>query len=259
MEAGKTFSLSAGEIEKCPPLFRWAGGKRRLLSQILPLLPPKYNHYYEPFCGGAALFFELRPASATLCDKNEELINCYQQVKERPEEVIAAFQKLKRNETTYYEVRERVPQNPIARAARLIYLMALSFNGIYRVNSKGKFNVPCGSKTAKAYDIERIRKVSKALVGVELVNGDFETAVTKAGDGDLVYFDPPYVVDYLRYNAALLSYNFRFIADFVGSFPFFSTNRILWLNTDKYQWHGRDAATVANDVVKLPFVITRTG
>jgi len=192
-------------------LFRWAGGKRRLLKQILPLLPKKYSHYYEPFCGGAALFFELRPGNATLGDKNGELINCYQQVKENPEAVITELQNLKNTKTDYYEIRKTVPKTPVARAARLIYLMGLSFNGIYRVNSDGKFNVPYGGKSKKKFDFERIRNVSKALVTTELVSGDFEKTVAEAEKGDLVYFDPPYTVahgnnGFIQYNEKILSW-----------------------------------------------------
>ena len=201
----------AAKPEKCQPLFRWAGGKRRLVSQILPFLPLKYNHYYEPFCGGAALFFELRPTDATLGDKNEELINCYQQVKEHPEEVVTALHKLKNTKTDYYEIRGYIPKSDVGRAARLIYLMALSFNGIYRVNSDGKFNVPYGSKNKRKFDFERIRNVSKALANVELVHGDFETTVERARKGDLVYFDPPYTVahgnnGFIQYNEKIFSW-----------------------------------------------------
>jgi len=161
MPAASPVQGAAPAVEKCPPLFRWAGGKRRLLSQIVPLLPKSYNRYYEPFCGGAAMFFSLRPVDAILSDKNEELINCYRQVKTDPEQVILALQKLANTESEYYEIREAIPKSLPARAARLIYLMALSFNGIYRVNSEGKFNVPYGSKRKKTFDFDRIRNVSK--------------------------------------------------------------------------------------------------
>ena len=202
--------LSAA-LEKCPPLFRWAGGKRRLLGQILPLLPKNYNRYYEVFAGGAALFFELRPIDTLLADKNEDLINCYRQVKEHPEEVIEALHKLKNTKTDYYEIRSSIPRSLIGRAARLVYLMTLSFNGIYRVNSGGEFNVPYGSKIKKKFDFERIRKVSKALAKVELVCGDFEDAVSEAKAGDLIYFDPPYTVahgnnGFIQYNERIFSW-----------------------------------------------------
>jgi len=201
----------AAKTEKCPPLFRWAGGKRRLISQILPVVPKSFNHYYEPFSGGAALFFKLQPANATLGDKNEELINCYQQVKSSPEEVIEALGKLKNTKTEYYKIRAALPKNRIDRAARLIYLMELSFNGIYRVNSDGGFNVPYGSKKNKEFDFDKIRKVSKAFATTEFVCGDFGTTVKNAKEGDLVYFDPPYTVahgnnGFVQYNERIFSW-----------------------------------------------------
>ncbi len=198
--------------EKCPPLFRWAGGKRRLLTQILPLVPKNYGCYFEPLCGGAALFFELRPAIATLADKNAELINCYRQVKNHPEEVIAALQKLTNTKDDYYKVRENIPGRKIDRAARFFYLMSLSFNGIYRVNSDGKFNVPYGGNPQKGFDIERIRAVSKALANTKLICSDFAAAVKDAKKGDFVYFDPPYTVahgnnGFIQYNEKMFSWS----------------------------------------------------
>jgi DNA adenine methylase len=204
--------LVTTSAEKCPPLFRWAGGKRRLLSQILPLVPKTFNRYYEPFCGGAALFFNLQPPNAILGDKNEELINCYRQVKNSPEEVIIALGKLKNSEEDYYLIRNVVPTGRIERAARLIYLMELSFNGIYRVNSKGEFNVPYSHKTKRKFDFERIRKVSRSLAGVKLACGGFEETVADAKPGDLIYFDPPYTVahgnnGFVQYNERIFSWS----------------------------------------------------
>lgn len=192
------------------PLFRWAGGKRRLLRQIIPLIP-RFNHYYEPFCGGAALFFSLRPPRATLGDKNEELINCYIQVRNQPEEVIASLQCLQNSEAEYYRIREISLENKIDRAARFIYLMELSFNGLYRVNSDGKFNVPYGQKPEKKIDFEKIRKVSQAFENVDFVCRDFQTTVADAKFGDLVYFDPPYTVShgnngFVQYNENIFSW-----------------------------------------------------
>jgi DNA adenine methylase len=199
------------KVESCSPLFRWAGGKRRLIEQIRPLLPAKFNRYYEPFCGGAAVFFALRPEVALLADRNAELINCYRQVKERPERVIAACQKLKNTKTEFYRVRASLPHDPVGAAARLIYLMNYSFNGIYRVNSRGKFNVPYGGKKKREFDVERIRRVSKAFAKVEFVHDDFEKAAAGAKSGDLVYFDPPYTVahgnnGFIQYNEKIFSW-----------------------------------------------------
>ena len=210
---GKAPANSSGTSSvKGEPLFRWAGGKRRLLGQILPQLPKTYNHFYEPFCGGAALFFKLRPKNATLGDKNGELINCYRQVKNHVEDVIFGLQQLRNSKKDYYEIRGYVPEDRLSRAVRFIYLMELSFNGIYRVNKSGEFNVPYGSKTKKCFDMEKIREVSKAFAGVEIVDKDFEETVENAKQGDLVYFDPPYTVahgnnGFVQYNEKILSWD----------------------------------------------------
>jgi DNA adenine methylase len=135
-----------GHEIKGAPLLRWAGGKRSLLKSILPLLPNTFNRYYEPFLGGGALFFALQPKTSILSDSNADLINSYIQVRDRPDEVIASPKKLKNTEQDYYKIREREPADDVAKAARLIYLSALSFNGFYRLNAKGKFNVPYGHR-----------------------------------------------------------------------------------------------------------------
>lgn len=157
------------------------------------------------------MFFALRPTQAVLADRNEELLNCYKQVRDDPECVIAAFQKLKKNETEFYRIRKSVPKDRAAAAARFIYLMNYSFNGIYRVNSSGEFNVPYGGKKKKSFDVERIRNVSKAFAKVEFVHDDFEKAAEGAKRGDLVYFDPPYTVahgnnGFVQYNEKIFSW-----------------------------------------------------
>lgn len=158
------------------------------------------------------MFFELRPKKATLSDKNEELINCYKQVKSNAEAVISSLQNLKNTKADYYEVRKTIPETPAGRAARLIYLMGLSFNGIYRVNADGGFNVPYGKKRGKKFDYEHIRNVSKAFVDTEFVHSDFVTAVDGAKQGDLIYFDPPYTVahgnnGFVQYNEKIFSWS----------------------------------------------------
>src|SRR5258708_11569520 len=128
-------------VESCevkfPPLLKWPGGKRYLLKEILPLVPKRFNKYFEPFFGGGALFFALQPKRAYLSDKNAELIHAYLQVRDNPENVIRELRKLRNSERDYYNIRARVPSSESARAARLIYLITLAFNGIYRVNLKG--------------------------------------------------------------------------------------------------------------------------
>src|SRR5690242_14865172 len=131
---------------KSPPLLKWPGGKRSLVKRILPLIPPRFNRYFEPFFGGGALFFALQPAKARLSDNNADLMHAYLQVRDRPEAVIRELRKLRNSREDYYRIRASRPAVDAARAARFIYLITLAFNGIYRVNLHGEFNVPYGYK-----------------------------------------------------------------------------------------------------------------
>src|SRR5205809_2690459 len=128
------------------PLLKWPGGKRKIAQAILPLIPGEYRRYYEPFFGGGALFFSLRPKGAILSDKNIELISLYKQIRDNPEGVIRSLRRLRNTEESYYAVRGSNPRTEAAKAARLIYLCTLAFNGIHRVNLRGEFNVPYGNK-----------------------------------------------------------------------------------------------------------------
>lgn len=195
------------------PLLKWPGGKRRLLKYIIPLLPEGYKRYYEPFVGGGALFFRLLPNCATISDTNSDLIDCYIQVRDKPLEVIDALRKMRNSESDYYKIRKSVPKSNTAKAARIIYLTTLSFNGIYRQNLNGKFNVPYGYKThITLYNPDAILAASKALTNTELICADFASAVGKAEKGDLVYLDPPYTVahnnnGFVKYNANIFSWD----------------------------------------------------
>lgn len=180
------------------PLLKWAGGKRQLLAPIFKRLPAKIETYYEPFVGGGAVFFALaadgRFRRAVLSDQNEELITTYRAVKDDVESVIAVLREMPHSEEHYYETRLWNPRLPERRAARMIYLNRTGYNGLYRVNSSGKFNVPFGRYVRpNICDEERLRAVSLALQGVTLEVSDFEATVKKAKVGDAVYFDPPYV------------------------------------------------------------------
>jgi DNA adenine methylase len=195
-----------------PPLMKWPGGKRALIKHLLPLVPTSRGRYYEPFFGGGALFFALGPRPATLGDTNAALIACYEQVRDKPERVLRFLETHPNAEDEYYRVRARTPDDLSECAARMIYLATLSFNGIYRLNRHGEFNVPYGRKThLQVCDPSRISAASAALQGVTLVAGDFEAVVGEAGLGDFVYFDPPYTVahgnnGFLKYNAAIFSW-----------------------------------------------------
>jgi DNA adenine methylase len=192
------------------PLLKWTGGKRWLIPTVRRLVLNSCGTYFEPFVGGAAIFFNLQPTKAVLSDKNEELINCYIQVRDNPDKVVSELSKLRNTEEQYYAVRASRPKSEARRAARLIFLTNLSFNGIYRVNMKSEFNVPYGRRThLPPYEPEKIYNASDALSTTRLLHADFEKATSTAVSGDLIYFDPPYTVvhgnnGFLRYNEKIL-------------------------------------------------------
>lgn len=195
----------------CEPLVKWAGGKRLLLKHIVPLISD-FGSYFEPFLGGGALFFAITPKVSILGDKNAELVNAYVQVRDNCDAVIDALSRLQNTEQDYYTVRQRIPTSKILRAARFLYLTRLSFNGIYRVNLRGEFNVPYGRKTHLDTCVpSEIQRCSKALANSEIRHADFESTVSAAKRGDLIYLDPPYTVahgnnGFIKYNARIFSW-----------------------------------------------------
>jgi len=196
----------------CEPLLKWAGGKRGLLPRILRCIPVTEGRYFEPFLGGGALFFSRQPKVALLSDSNPELINAYVQVRDNLGAVIRHLRGLPNTEADYYRIRASSPRSPAGRAARLIYLCTLSFNGIYRQNLLGEFNVPYGNKThVSPCDLQKLRKINGALLGRRIEALDFGRAVRCARAGDVVYFDPPYTVahgnnGFVKYNAKIFSW-----------------------------------------------------
>ena len=189
---------SHAPVEGARPFLKWAGGKRRLLAQYAEHfpLPSNIGRYYEPFIGSAAVFFYLQPADAWLADVNRNLVEVYQVVQQNVEALIQCLKKHVNERDYYYRVRNQDPAqlNAAQRAARLIFLNRTCYNGLYRENQKGQFNVPFGRyDNPTICDEGRLRLASRALRGVELTVGDFEDVVDPAGTGDFVYFDPPYV------------------------------------------------------------------
>jgi len=181
------------------PFVKWAGGKRQLIEQLVQHLPEEFNNYYEPFLGGGALFFKLsllgKIKHAYLNDVSAPLIHAYKTIKEKPTELIVELSsgKYKNNKETFLQIRSELPTNPVQATARFIYLNKTAFNGLYRVNSSGGFNVPFGKyNNPKVLDEENILAVSGALQRDELTCVDFEMATASAKKGDLIYFDPPY-------------------------------------------------------------------
>ncbi len=185
------------------PFLKWAGGKRQLLPALKTLMPARYGTYYEPFLGGGALFLDLQRPRAVVNDSNPELINCYQAVRDHVETLISALadHRAHHAEDYYYEVRDWdraadfVGRPSVERAARIIFLNKTCYNGLFRVNSQGQFNVPYGRyKNPNIVDEGVLRAVSKYLntANIELRHTDFEVAVADAKPGDFIYFDPPY-------------------------------------------------------------------
>ncbi len=184
------------EQEKVSPFVKWVGGKREILPALLPHMPSSFGRYYEPFVGGGALFFHFAPRRAVLGDSNKRLIRAYRGVKNDVERVIELLIGYPYTKTFYLELRARdVDAGTDAEvAAWLIYLNKTGYNGLYRVNSRDIFNVPFGNhQKPNVCDEPTLRACARALAGTTLKHADFEAVTSSAGEGDLVYFDPPYV------------------------------------------------------------------
>ncbi|MDZ4769684.1 MAG: DNA adenine methylase [Chloroflexota bacterium] len=179
------------------PVLKWAGGKAALIPQFLPHLPSPdhYARYIEPFIGGAALFFYLQPENALLFDLNPHLVELYVTVRDHVDDLIVALKKHHNDHDYFYEVRAQQTEalTPIERAARFIFLNRTCYNGLYRVNRQGKFNVPFGKyKNPTLCDEPGLRAASAALRNASIETADFERLIDVAQRGDFIYFDPPY-------------------------------------------------------------------
>jgi DNA adenine methylase len=178
------------------PFIKWAGGKRQLLTAILRKVPRTYGAYHEPFLGGGAVFFALSPIKAFLSDSNERLVRCYKGIKSHLPEVVSLLKGYKKDRSVFMKMRDQDidAESDAAVAAWFIFLNKLGFNGLYRVNSKNRFNVPFGdNKNAQIFDEDNLVACSRALANAEVEHEDFSKVLDRARSGDLVYFDPPYV------------------------------------------------------------------
>lgn len=196
------------------PFLKWAGGKRWLTSLKEPLFPDRFSRYIEPFLGGGAVFFHMNPSAAILSDINQEIIDLYHTIRDNPESMQIKLQEHqdKHSRQYYYEIRENVPDDTISRAARTIYLNRTCWNGLYRVNLKGKFNVPIGTKNKIFYNNDEFVNYSKTLSGVEIRCSDFEETLSEATHNDFVFIDPPYTVKhnnngFVKYNESIFSWS----------------------------------------------------
>jgi DNA adenine methylase (dam) len=188
--------------KEAQPFLKWAGGKSQLLSQFDEHFPTSIDRYIEPFLGGGAVFFHLKARfpkmRALLRDNNQELINCYKVVRDEPDALMRRLDDhltrfLEDRKAYYYSIRRQDLKNPVARAARMIFLNKTCFNGLWRVNASGQFNVPMGSfNSIRLYDRANILAASSALQEVDLKAQDFRKTLGQATKGDFVYIDPPY-------------------------------------------------------------------
>ena len=183
--------------DRVKPILKWAGGKSQMLDVLLPKVPAHYGKYIEPFFGGGALFFALRPENAVIADSNPELVNLYTQVRDHVVEVIAILTGYKNEQEQFLKVRslDWTKLSPVEAAARTIYLNKTCFNGLYRVNRKGQFNTPFGKyKNPKICDTQALREASKALQNATIVCGDYAAVLAEyAEPDDFVFLDPPYI------------------------------------------------------------------
>lgn len=177
------------------PVLRWAGSKLKLVDKLEELSPAKFNKYYEPFFGSGCLYFRLSPRSAVLSDLNKSLIEFYTEMRKAPESLIRSSRQLERSPENYYKIRAkyRTEREPFRRAAYFYFLNRFCFNGIYRTNSRGEFNVPYGSRFGGFPSIKKFKGCSEKLKKSTIRCADFATSLTSANDGDFVYLDPPYV------------------------------------------------------------------
>lgn len=189
------------------PVIKWAGGKRQLLCELKKGMPNDIGRYVEPFFGSGALFFDLLPERAIINDNNSELVNLYLQIRENPQKLMKALDKLQKGfpteetsqDTYYYNQRERFNRKinkedlTVSDAALMIFLNKTCYNGLFRVNASGKFNTPYGKrKTLNLYNKDNILECSEALKNVKILQGDFEEACKGLKKKDFVYFDSPY-------------------------------------------------------------------
>lgn len=208
-------SFNARLLPDMDPFLKWAGGKRWLTGKNNSILPKKddFNRYIEPFLGGGSVFFHLKPEKGFLSDLNPDLINSYSVIKEQWEDLYAILTEYQEYHSSafYYEIRSSKPESDIQKAARFIYLNRTCWNGLYRVNKKGEFNVPIGTKTKIILQEDDFEKLSSVLKHMEIQACDFELTMNKADSGDFIFVDPPYTVKhnlngFVKYNESIFSW-----------------------------------------------------
>lgn len=195
------------------PFLKWPGGKQWLVRHNFDIFPGRFNNYYEPFLGGGAVFFALQPPKAVLSDINTELINLYACMRDYPQELKGIMEEHQRqhNKQYYYNIRGCEYATNLEKAGRFLYLNRTCFNGMFRVNRQGQFNVPIGTKNNCIYDLDMFEKYSELLKRADIINSDFVNVIENAKEGDLVFADPPYAVQkkqngFIKYNDHLFTW-----------------------------------------------------
>jgi DNA adenine methylase len=205
--------MDAQETRAVAPLVKWAGGKRWAVPRLLDTFPKAFNRYYEPFFGSGAAFFAIKPSRAVISDANEELMTTYRAIKDSWQHVWQHLEDHARRHSSqyYYDVRAKRPKGKVQIAARFLYLNRTCWNGLYRVNRRGIFNVPKGSKETVLLSTDAPSEVANALKRATILTGDFEKIIDTARAHDLVYADPPYSVNhnkngFLKYNESIFTW-----------------------------------------------------
>ncbi len=197
------------------PFLKWAGGKRWLITRPVSILPDKveFNRYFEPFIGGGAVFFHMQPRDGCISDLNPDLINTYIMMRDQWAELTDILSNYHKQhcEEFYYKIRSSRPNTSLKKAARFIYLNRTCWNGLYRVNKKGEFNVPIGTKTKVLLEEDNFQEISLLLKGMDIEACDFQPTIDRADIGDFVFVDPPYTVKhnlngFVKYNENIFSW-----------------------------------------------------
>lgn len=195
------------------PFLKWVGGKRWLANSNQLPLPRSFDRYIEPFLGGGAIFFHLEPTCAILSDINAELIHLYTVLRDSPQELMELMREHHKahSKDYYYNIRSHIPEGRLEQAARTMYLNRTCWNDLYRVNLKGAFNVPIGTKSTVIFDNDDFDSISRRLQYAEIICCDFERTISRATEGDFVFVDPPYTVrhnlnGFIKYNETLFEW-----------------------------------------------------
>lgn len=222
------------ETRIAKPFLRWAGGKRWLKKDINELVNiNNYDNYHEPFIGGGAILFHLKPNNAFISDANKDLIDTYSAIKENPNSVIDFLKNFSKDKESYYIIRSQTFLNNFQKASQFIYLNQMSFNGIYRVNANGDYNVPYGSREKYEFDFENILLVSDFLQNITITHCDFQESLDNVGENDLVFLDPPYTIahnlnGFVQYNQKIFSLEDQYrLNDAINQIKYLGANYIL--------------------------------